>query len=120
MPGTGAVGTAAGVVKKNVRAPLIGGRDTRTTRRQMDYTDATTRRQIAAENRVRELSRLGDDLLQATEGTDLTTTELLRAEATRLNAAAFGITTALAPGDVPTAYRLSLIDADHARGARVA
>ncbi|MCH7526523.1 MAG: hypothetical protein IID39_03715 [Planctomycetes bacterium] len=78
----------------------------------MDYTDATTRRQIAAENRVRELSRLGDDLLQATEGTDLTTTELLRAEATRLNGIGFTLTRLLCHDDVEGAFAIVSGDAD--------
>lgn len=86
----------------------------------MDATKHTDERQAAAEARVIELSRLGDDLLGQTEGPDASTVQSLRSEATRLFAVAHDITVALARGDVPTAYRLSLDDADLAPGARVA
>ena len=78
------------------------------------------RQRQLAEARVVELNQRAEDLLDQIEGADAMTAEILRAEATRLYSTAFEITAALARGDVPTAYRLSLIDADHARGARVA
>lgn len=64
----------------------------------------------AAEEKVAEVARLGDDLLAQIESTDPATALLLRAEATRLHSVAFEITSALAHGDIGEAYRLSAGD----------
>ena len=76
----------------------------------MDTTKLTDERQAAAEARVTELNRLADHLLEQTEGTDASTADLLRSEATRLFGLCFEITAALARGDTETAYSISCGD----------
>ncbi len=76
----------------------------------MDHTTIKTERQRRAEARVRELNRLADHLLEQTEGTDASTAELLRSEATRLFGLCHEITAVLAHGDIGKEYRLSVDD----------
>lgn len=71
---------------------------------------ALDEQQETAEARVVELNRLTDELLEQTEGTDATTTEALRSEATRLFGLCHEITAALAHGDIGKAYFLSVGD----------
>ncbi len=76
----------------------------------MNHTTIKNERQRRAEARVTELSRLGDDLLEQTEGPDASTLQSLRSEATRLFAFAHDTTAALARGEIDTAYHLSVSD----------
>ena len=66
--------------------------------------------QAMVEARVRKLSGLADDLLEEIDGTDASTAELLRTEATRLFGLCHEITAALARGDIGKAYLLSVGD----------
>lgn len=66
--------------------------------------------QAIVEARVRKLSWFADNLLAEIDGTDATTAEELRTEATRLYSTAFDITAALARGDIGKAYLLSVGD----------
>lgn len=68
------------------------------------------KKELAAEAQIARLDRLASDITQRIDGKYLTMDESLWAEAARLSAVAFDITSALARDDIEEAYRIS--DAD--------
>ena len=74
----------------------------------MKHITSNRERPAIAEAEATELGRLGDELLERTDGADSRTAAALRHETTRLFSRAFDITEALAHNDVARAYRLAV------------
>lgn len=109
LPMSGKVGVGVTIEKARSRKTGMCKRG-RAKVRTMDHTTIKKERQRRAEARVTELNRLADHLLEQTEGTDASTADLLRNEATRLFGLCHEITAVLARGDISKAYRLSAGD----------
>ncbi len=72
----------------------------------MNHTTNRHEQQATAEARLRDLSKLADDLLLQIDGTSPAKDKSLRIEAARISGVSLAIIRALCHDDVETAYRI--------------